>query len=213
MFNFFPTKINQIELKSFCHIFTNIAKSYDSNKQEKHANFLMQGRLFTLGIVWRLVVTGPWLASLSDLHNQLPTYTCLITYSTYKSRPLPPPFTPKPTPQLGVPPLLPTLSPFTYQYLVLLGTRQLFSALLNMHSSRFHISFYTVCNQSTETTQRGQNNSQCHIAQIERLMFNLNGDKRACLLIKVSPSIRRHYISYTILYIYCFNHITFAYTI
>lgn len=211
MFNFFPTKINQIELKSFCHIFTNIAKSYDSNKQEKHANFLMQGRLFTLGIVWRLVVTGPWLASLSDLHN-LPTPVSYLTVPTNLG-PFHPPFTPNPTPQLGVPPLLPTLSPFTYQYLVLLGTRQLFSALLNMHSSRFHISFYTVCNQSTETTQRGQNNSQCHIAPIERLMFNLNGDKRACLLINVSPSIRRHYISYTILYIYCCNHITFAYTI
>lgn len=81
MFNFFPTKINQIEPKSFCHIFTNIAKSYDSNKQEKHANFLMQGRLFTLGIVWRLVVTGPWLASLSDLHN-LPTPVSYLTVPT-----------------------------------------------------------------------------------------------------------------------------------
>lgn len=81
MFNFFPTKINQIELKSFCHIFTNIAKSYDSNKQEKHAYFLMQGRHFTLGIVWRLVVTGPWLASLSDLHN-LPTPVSYLTVPT-----------------------------------------------------------------------------------------------------------------------------------
>lgn len=138
--------------------------------REDFLHWALFGDLLSLVLGWL-----PYLTYLTYLH--------LSHTLQYKSRPLPPPFTPNPTPQLGVPPLLPTLSPFTYQYLVLLGTRQLFSALLNMHSSRFHISFYTVCNQSTETTQRGQNNSQCHTAPIEILTINLNGDKRACLLI------------------------------
>lgn len=168
--------------------------------REDFLHWALLGDLLSLVLGWL-----PYLTYITYLHlSHTLQYLQIQAPST--------PFTPNPTPQLGVPPLLPTLSPCTYQYLVLLGTRQLFSALLNMHSSRFHISFYTVCNQSTETTQRGQNNSQCHIAPIERLMFNLNGDKRACLLINFSPSIRRHYISYTILYIYCCNHITFAYT-